>query len=63
MVGSGKLSWAGDGSELERVNLKKGDVFRLQPGSIFFLRSNLETQREKLRIHAIFTNADENVYV
>ncbi|KDP31795.1 hypothetical protein JCGZ_12256 [Jatropha curcas] len=61
-TGSGRLSWAEGGKELKRMDIKKGDVYRLHPGSVFFMQSNLETERKKLRIYAIFSNADEGTY-
>jgi hypothetical protein len=61
-AGNGKLSWT-DGREMKRMNLRKGDVYRLQAGSVFFVRSNLDSERQKMRIHAIFSNTDEDIYV
>ncbi|XP_062076124.1 vicilin-like seed storage protein At2g18540 [Humulus lupulus] len=57
-TGSGSLSWANE-EEKRRVNLKRGDIFRLDPGSIFYIQSDLETKRESLRIYAIFPNSDD----
>ncbi|EYU44671.1 hypothetical protein MIMGU_mgv1a005048mg [Erythranthe guttata] len=57
-TGSGKLSWTEE-DELRTTDLIRGDVYRLEEGSVFFLQSNLETtktERQKLRIHAIFTD-------
>ncbi|KAJ8770742.1 hypothetical protein K2173_021389 [Erythroxylum novogranatense] len=61
-TGTGKLNWADAGKEIKRMNLRTGDVYRLQPGSVFFLQSSLTPEREKLRIYAIFSNTDEDVY-
>ncbi|PON67717.1 Bicupin, oxalate decarboxylase/oxidase [Parasponia andersonii] len=58
-TGSGRLNWATE-EETKRVNLRRGDIFRLQPGSIFYIQSDLEPQRESLRIYAIFPNADDD---
>ncbi|XP_011025729.1 PREDICTED: globulin-1 S allele [Populus euphratica] len=60
-TGNGKLSWT-DGREMKRMNLRRGDVYRLQAGSVFFVRSNLDSERQKMRIHAIFSNTDEDIY-
>ncbi|KAG8641311.1 hypothetical protein MANES_13G137200v8 [Manihot esculenta] len=60
-TGSGKLSWADDEREIKRMNIKRGDVYRLHAGSIFFVQSSLEPEREKLRIYAIFSNTEEDV--
>ncbi|KAL5754711.1 hypothetical protein ACOSP7_022931 [Xanthoceras sorbifolium] len=60
--GSGKLSWTDEG-DIKRVQLKRGDIYRLQPGTVFFVESNLELiEREKLRIYAMFSNTDEEAF-
>uniref|UniRef100_A0A6N2LQH9 Cupin type-1 domain-containing protein n=1 Tax=Salix viminalis TaxID=40686 RepID=A0A6N2LQH9_SALVM len=51
-----------DGREMKGINLRRGDVYRLQAGSVFFVRSNLDSERQKMRIHAIFSNTDEDIY-
>ncbi|KAL7223968.1 hypothetical protein ACSBR1_025429 [Camellia fascicularis] len=58
--GGGRLSWV-DEDEMRRVNLRRGDVYRMQPGTVFFVQSNLEPERQKLRIYAIFTNSIDNL--
>ncbi|ONH96772.1 hypothetical protein PRUPE_7G151000 [Prunus persica] len=61
-TGSGRLSW-GDEDDIKRVAIKRGDLFRLRPGSIFFVQSDLQAERQKLRIYAIFaTNTDDDLY-
>ncbi|XWS45383.1 hypothetical protein CRYUN_Cryun15aG0132000 [Craigia yunnanensis] len=60
-TGSGTLSWTDD-NEIRKVNIRKGDIYRLQPGSVFYVQSSLETERAKLRIHAIFSNTEDNIY-
>ncbi|KAF4380630.1 hypothetical protein F8388_016984, partial [Cannabis sativa] len=57
-TGSGSLSWVNE-EENRSVNLKRGDIFRLDPGSVFYVQSDLETKRESLRIYAIFPNSDD----
>ncbi|GLT79989.1 hypothetical protein SLA2020_514520 [Shorea laevis] len=57
-TGSGTLSWADD-NETKTVNLRRGDIYRLQPGSVFYVQGNVDPEREKLRIHALFSNADD----
>lgn len=62
-LGSGRLSW-GDEDDIKRVAIKRGDLFRLRPGSVFFVQSDLQAERQKLRINAIFaTNTDDDSYV
>ncbi|XVF17858.1 hypothetical protein REPUB_Repub10bG0161200 [Reevesia pubescens] len=61
-TGSGTLSWTDD-NETRKVKIRKGDIYRLHPGSVFYMQSSLEPEREKLRIHAIFSNTEEdNIY-
>jgi hypothetical protein len=60
--GSGKLSWANeDGTGT--MDIHEGDVASLKEGSVFYIHSNLEAQRKKLRIYAIFTNTDDSTFV
>ncbi|KAI3665502.1 hypothetical protein L6452_44129 [Arctium lappa] len=62
--GNGTLSWTnldGDGDKLRRVNLQAGDVYRLRTGDVFYLQSNLEYDRRKLRINAIFSDSREEL--
>ncbi|XP_052479023.1 vicilin-like seed storage protein At2g18540 [Gossypium raimondii] len=60
-TGSGTLSWTDD-DDMRDVNLRKGDVYRLPEGSAFYVQSSLEAEREKLRIYAIFTNSEDDIY-
>ncbi|XP_038882657.1 vicilin-like seed storage protein At2g18540 [Benincasa hispida] len=60
-TGSGRLSWFDD-DDLREVDIRRGDIYRLHPGSIFYLQSNLETEREKLRIYALFSSTDEDSF-
>ncbi|KAK4393644.1 Vicilin-like seed storage protein [Sesamum angolense] len=61
-TGSGRLSWTEE-DDLKNAELRRGDVYRLRQGSVFFIQSNLETEteRQKLRIHAIFANSDNGL--
>ncbi|XP_034682965.1 vicilin-like seed storage protein At2g18540 [Vitis riparia] len=59
-TGSGKLNWANEEKEKTTLTeLRRGDVYRLKPGTVFYLQSNLESEREKLRIYAIFVNLED----
>ncbi|GAU16602.1 hypothetical protein TSUD_233540 [Trifolium subterraneum] len=61
-TGSGKLSWSNeDGTGT--TDIHEGDVGSLKEGSVFYIHSNLEAQRKKLRIYAIFTNTDDSTFV
>ncbi|XP_022950793.1 vicilin-like seed storage protein At2g18540 [Cucurbita moschata] len=60
-TGSGRLNWFDD-DDLREVDLRRGDIFRLQPGAIFYIHSSLETEREKLRMYALFSSTDEDPF-
>ncbi|KAF9620272.1 hypothetical protein IFM89_011007 [Coptis chinensis] len=55
-TGSGRLSWADEEANKNHIDVKRGDIYRLQSGSVFFVKSSLESAREKLRVCAIFTD-------
>ncbi|CAI8588729.1 unnamed protein product [Vicia faba] len=60
-TGSGKLTWANeDGTGT--MDIHEGDVCSLREGSVFYIHSNLESHRKKLRIYAMFTNTDESTF-
>ncbi|XP_009590474.1 vicilin-like seed storage protein At2g18540 [Nicotiana tomentosiformis] len=59
-TGSGRLTWM-DETEQKSVDLRIGDVFRLPFGTIFFIESNLEPARQKLRVYSIFTNSGDDL--
>ncbi|XP_062001406.1 vicilin-like seed storage protein At2g18540 [Rosa rugosa] len=62
-TGSGRLNWAHvKDDQINEVPLKQGDIHRLRPGSVFFVQSDLQTERQKLRINAIFANSDDDVF-
>ncbi|KAL5715179.1 hypothetical protein ACHQM5_017040 [Ranunculus cassubicifolius] len=54
-TGSGRVSWTDEDGE-SHADIKRGDIYRIRSGSVFFVTSNLETERQKLRIRAIFTH-------
>ncbi|KAE8655105.1 zinc finger protein JACKDAW-like isoform X1 [Hibiscus syriacus] len=60
-TGSGTLSWTDD-DDIRNVDIRKGDVYRLHQGAVFYVQSNLEAERHKLRIYAIFTNTEDDTY-
>lgn len=64
LLGSGKLFWTEE-SELKTADLRRGDVYRLKAGAVFFIESNLETEaeRQKLRINSIFPNSKTDMHV
>ncbi|GMH24114.1 hypothetical protein Nepgr_025957 [Nepenthes gracilis] len=59
-TGTGRLSWTDD-DDISQVKLRRGDVFRLRSGTIFYIQSSLEPERERLRINAIFANSDDDL--
>ncbi|KAK3033833.1 hypothetical protein RJ639_034251 [Escallonia herrerae] len=63
-TGGGRLSWTDedpDEDELRRMTLRRGDSYRLRPGTVFFIQSNLEPDRQKLRIYAIFATSNSDL--
>ncbi|KAK2977025.1 hypothetical protein RJ640_011083 [Escallonia rubra] len=63
-TGGGRLSWTDedpDEDELRRMVLRRGDSYRLRPGTVFFIQSNLEPERQKLRIYAIFATSNNDL--
>lgn len=48
------MSWV-DEEDQNQIDVKRGDIFRIQSGSVFFVTSSLDSEREKLRISTIFT--------
>ncbi|XP_023754538.1 vicilin-like seed storage protein At2g18540 [Lactuca sativa] len=63
--GSGSLSWMDvnkDDDKLQQVNLKTGDVYRLQPETVFYLENNLvDNDGQELQIYAIFSDSDDKL--
>ncbi|XP_047152775.1 vicilin-like seed storage protein At2g18540, partial [Vigna umbellata] len=60
-TGSGKLTWAHD-DDTGTIPLREGDVSNLNEGSVFYIQSDLEAERRKLRIYAMLTNTEDNTY-
>lgn len=58
------MNWVDEEKE-RTLELRRGDVFRLRSGTVFYLHSNLESERdeftEKLRVYAIF-DVGESLY-
>ncbi|XP_027178581.1 vicilin-like seed storage protein At2g18540 [Coffea eugenioides] len=59
-TGSGNLSYR-DEHKRENTTIRRGDVYRLGSGSVFFIQSDVDLERQKLRIYAIFGNAGEDL--
>ncbi|KAK1415559.1 hypothetical protein QVD17_31342 [Tagetes erecta] len=62
--GSGTLSWVDlekDSDKLRQVELRTGDVYRLPTGSFFYFQSNLDSDRRKFRINAIFSDSKDEI--
>ncbi|OVA18667.1 Cupin 1 [Macleaya cordata] len=57
-TGSGSLSWVDEDNTKNEINVKRGDIYKFPSGSLFYIRSSLESAREKLRIYAIFTDSN-----
>nr|KYP66731.1 Vicilin-like antimicrobial peptides 2-2 [Cajanus cajan] len=60
-TGSGKLTKANDGGT-SSIPLREGDLCSLNEGSVFYIQSNLDAERRKLRIYAMFTNTEDNTF-
>ncbi|KAL2330205.1 hypothetical protein Fmac_017786 [Flemingia macrophylla] len=58
---SGKLTWENDGGT-STIPLREGDLCSLNEGSVFYIQSNLEAKRRKLRIYTMFTNTEDNTF-
>nr|GMD00891.1 vicilin-like seed storage protein At2g18540 [Ipomoea batatas] len=60
-TGSGWISWTDD-DKTKKVELRGGDIYRLRPGTLFYIESSLEMERQKLRINALFANAETDLH-
>ncbi|CAD5173966.1 unnamed protein product [Musa acuminata subsp. malaccensis] len=57
-TGRGTVTYVNeDKDETDEMDVGHGDVYRLEQGTVFFVRSHPDPTREKLRIHAIFDTA------
>ncbi|KAF1861669.1 hypothetical protein Lal_00026080 [Lupinus albus] len=61
-TGSGRVTWTVENGGTRRSDLREGDLFKLNEGSVFYINSNLEEDRKKLRIYAMFANTDDTTY-
>lgn len=46
-----------DKDKSQGIRIQKGDVYRLKPGTVFYMQSSLDNERRKLRIYAIFASS------
>ncbi|RAL52510.1 hypothetical protein DM860_017204 [Cuscuta australis] len=60
-TGSGNISWTEE-SETKQVEVEKGDIYRLEPGTVFYIESSPSSDSEKLRIYAFFANAENDLH-
>ncbi|GJZ23639.1 vicilin-like seed storage protein [Tanacetum coccineum] len=61
--GNGNLSWIDvneDDYQLQQINLQAGDIYRLQPLTVFYLENNLESD-EALQICALFPDSEQEL--
>ncbi|KAI3833783.1 hypothetical protein MKX03_016815 [Papaver bracteatum] len=56
--GSGSMRWIDEENKKNHIDVEKGDIYRFPSGSVFYIRSNLDSTREKLRIYSIFTDSN-----
>ncbi|KAG6529063.1 hypothetical protein ZIOFF_011257 [Zingiber officinale] len=60
-TGRGTVTFIGEGSE-EEIDVVRGDVYRLEQGTTFYVKSHPDPARERLRIHAIFGTEEVDRY-
>nr|CAD1837765.1 unnamed protein product [Ananas comosus var. bracteatus] len=55
-TGRGRVSYLQEDYKhgTQSIDVERGDVYRLEQGSVFYVESNPSPTREKLRIHAVF---------
>lgn len=59
-VGNGTLSWA-DENGVKQIDLERGDVYKLDSGSVFYMQSKRsDSVGAKLKVHAFFTSMSED---
>ncbi|CAL9049413.1 unnamed protein product [Musa banksii] len=56
-TGRGTVTYISE-DETDEIDVVRGDVYRLQQGTAFYVRSHPDPTREKLRVHAIFDKTD-----
>lgn len=56
-TGSGRIGWVDD-RDMYRMDIERGDIYRLESGSIFYVQSYAETPLDKLRIYALFRTGE-----
>ncbi|KAI0525037.1 hypothetical protein KFK09_004427 [Dendrobium nobile] len=57
-TGRGTISWI-DKNKVEVLQVEPGDIYRLEEGTVFYIQSSGDPNREKLRIHAIFSTCGD----
>lgn len=61
------MSWMDvnqDDDKLLEIELQKGDIYRLQPQSVFYFQNNLHSDYpQKLQIYAIFSDSVNELQV
>ncbi|KAJ8510342.1 hypothetical protein OPV22_000776 [Ensete ventricosum] len=58
--GSGRVTYIeeDENDETEHIDVVRGDIYRLEKGSVFYVQSHPDPTRDNLRIHAIFNAVD-----
>ncbi|CAD5196113.1 unnamed protein product [Musa acuminata subsp. malaccensis] len=58
--GSGRVTYVeeDENHETEHIDVVRGDIYRLEKGSMFYVQSHPDPTRDNLRIHAIFNAVD-----
>ncbi|KAM0950416.1 putative rmlC-like cupin domain superfamily, rmlC-like jelly roll protein [Dioscorea sansibarensis] len=59
-TGKGTVTWVGDDGT-DSLDVKKGDIYKLDQGTVFYVHCHPDPTRERLRIHAIFDTQENFV--
>ncbi|XP_042383073.1 vicilin-like seed storage protein At2g18540 [Zingiber officinale] len=61
-TGRGRVTFISQGGDEEEMDIVRGDVYRLEQGTTFYVKSHPDPARERLRIHAIFDTSEIDCY-
>ncbi|KAG6514707.1 hypothetical protein ZIOFF_025077 [Zingiber officinale] len=61
-TGRGRVTFISQGGDEEEMDVVRGDVYRLEQGTTFYVKSHPDPARERLRIHAIFDTSEIDCY-
>lgn len=61
-AGRGRVTFISEDGDEEEMDVVRGDVYRLEQGTTFYVKSHPDPDRERLRIHAIFDTSEIDCY-